>query len=335
MRTRDKLALAALAGAGAVWGTKAFLRHHRWMDLKDRVVVVTGADGGFGLILCRHLAEHGAIVVMAARKAEALDEAAVEVRRAGAADVLTVPTDVTDEAQARALIDAAIGRYGRVDVLVNNAGLMLVGAEPTVTLDDFRKLMETNFWGAFHTSRAALPHMREARSGRIANVSSIGGRAVVPHMLPYIASKFALTGYTKGLRVEASRDNVFVTGIYPATIRTGGHAHAWIKGDKRAEYAWFALADSVPGLSISADKAAAMAIRGIQAGEPEVVIGLSARLALAFDGVFPDLSSEIISLIERAMPAPQVDGEPAVQGKDVRGRIADFANRLIPDRARP
>ena len=116
---------------------------------------------------------------------------------------------------------------------------MIVGAEPTLTLEDIHWMMNVNFWGAVHTSRAALPHMRRAKFGRIANVSSIGGRLAVPHMLPYTASKFALTGYTKSLRPEALRDNIYVTGIYPPTIRTGGHRHAWFKGNQQAEYSWF------------------------------------------------------------------------------------------------
>lgn len=334
MKTRNKLALGLLAGAGALWGTRYALRQLRWMELRDRVVVVTGADSGLGLLLCRQLATHGSILVMAARSGDELERAANEVRQAGAREVLAVPTDVTDETQARNLIDTAVKRFGRIDVLINNAGLMLVGPEPTLTTEDFRSLMDTNFWGAVYTSRAALTHMRAARSGRIANVSSIGGRAIVPHMLPYVASKFALTGFTKALRVEAAQDNVLVTGIYPTTIRTGGHRHAWIKGDRESEYGWFALSDTIPGLSISAERAASAAIRGIQGGDPEVLVGLPTRLAIVLEGLFPDWASEVTSLIERAMPEAKNIGDPAVQGRDIHGRIPDFANRLVPGRTR-
>lgn len=334
MRTRDRIALGALAGAGALWGARALLRRKRWMDLTDRVVVVTGADSGLGLILGRHLAAEGAKLVLAARKADALEAAAAELRGAGAHAAIAVPTDVAKEDQARALVERAVAEFGRIDVLINNAGLMLVGVEPALSEEDFRSLMETNFWGAVHTARAALPHMRAARSGRIANVSSIGGRMVVPHMLPYIASKFALTGFTKALRTEASRDNVFVTGIYPATIRTGGHTHAWFKGDREAEYAWFALADALPGLSISAERAAKAAIHAIQGGDPEALIGLSTKLAVALEGIMPSWTAEATALIERTLPAPaNLDG-PAVQGQELRGKLADFANRLVPQRAR-
>jgi NAD(P)-dependent dehydrogenase (short-subunit alcohol dehydrogenase family) len=130
---------------------------------------------------------------------------------------------------------------------------MLVGAEPTLKIEDLRALMDVNFWGAVYTSRAALPYMRKARFGRIANVSSIGGRFAAPHMQPYTVSKFALTGYTKSLRSEALRDNIYVTGIYPSTIRTGGHRHAWFKGNVEAEYTWFSLGDVIPGIAASVE----------------------------------------------------------------------------------
>ncbi len=335
MKTTEKLALGLLAGAGALWGTRAFLRHRRWMDLSGRVVVITGADGGFGLILARQVAQAGAVVVLAARNAEALETAAADLRSHGAQDALAVPTDVSDEDQARRLILTAAERFGRIDVLLNNAGLMLVGAVPTLTIEDFRSILNTNFWGTVNPTMAALPIMREQQFGRIANVVSVGGRFVIPHMAPYIASKFALTGFTRAIRAEASRDNVLVTGIYPATIRTGGHTHAWFKGDTQGEYRWFALADTLPGLSTSAEAAATQAIRAIQGGDPEVIIGLAARLNVAFDGLFPDWSAELMALLERAMPAPADLDAPAVQGREIRGEIADFVNRLVPSAARP
>ena len=334
MKTRDKLAVGLLAGAGALWGARAILRSRRRIDLRDRVVVVTGSDGGFGLILARQAAERGAIVVLAARRADELNAAAEEVRDAGASAVLAVPTDVTNEQEARRLIERTVEDFGRIDVLINNAGLMLVGAAPTIGLDDMHRLMDTNFWGAVHTTRAALPHMRRRRFGRIGNVVSVGGRFVVPHMIPYIASKFALTGFTRALRVEAGRDNVLVTGIYPATIRTGGHTHAWFKGDQAAEYRWFALSDALPGVATSAETAARKALGAIEHGDPEVIIGLSARLAVAFEGLFPDWSSELTSLIERAMPAPANLDAPAVQGQDLHGGLADWVNKLVPSEAR-
>lgn len=335
MQTRDKVALGAIAAAGAMWGARAWLRSRRWIELRDRVVVITGSDSGFGLIQARQVAAQGAIVVLAARDAEALDAAAEAVRRDGAREAVAIPTDVTRPDEAGRLIDATVERFGRIDVLINTAGQMLVGAEPTLTLDDLRALMDVNFWGAVYTTRAALPHMRRAQFGRIANVSSIGGRFAAPHMQPYTVSKFALTGFTKSLRPEALRDKIYVTGIYPTTMRTGGHRHAWFKGDREAEYSWFSLGDVLPVVSASVESAARQAIRGIQGGDPEVIIGLGARLKIAIDGLMPNWSSEMMDLLEPAFPAPANLGAPAVQGRDIRGTIPDFTNRIVPARARP
>ncbi len=335
MRTREKLALGAVAVAGSMWGARVWLRAQRWIELHDRVVVITGSDSGFGLIQARQVAAQGAIVVLAARDPAALEAASDAVYREGAHAVLAVPTDVTKPGDAELLIDVTVERFGRIDVLINTAGQMIVGAEPTLTLDDLRSMMDVNFWGAVYTTRAALRHMRRAQFGRIANVSSIGGRFAAPHMQPYTISKFALTGFTKSLRPEALRDNIFVTGIYPSTIRTGGHRHAWFKGNQEAEYSWFSLGDVLPGVSTSVETAARKAIRAIQAGEPEVIIGLGARLKIAMDGLLPNWSAEMMDLLENVFPAPANLGRPAVQGKDIRGTIADFTNQMVPARARP
>jgi NAD(P)-dependent dehydrogenase (short-subunit alcohol dehydrogenase family) len=303
--------------------------------LRDRVVVITGSDSGFGLVQARQVAEQGAIVVLAARDPDKLADAAESVRRDGARETLAVPTDVANPDQARRLIDLTVERFGRIDVLINTAGLMLVGAEPTLTIDDLQTLMNVNFWGAVYTSRAALRYMRPAKFGRIANVSSVGGRFAAPHMQAYTVSKFALTGYTKSLRPEALRDNVFVTGIYPSTIRTGGHRHAWFKGNEEAEYSWFSLGDVLPGVATSVETAAQRTIRAIQGGDPEVIIGLGARLKIAIDGLMPSWSAELMDLLEHAFPAPVNLGASAVQGKDLHGPVANFSNRMVPERTRP
>lgn len=318
-----------------MWGAKAWLRSRRWIELADRVVVITGSDSGFGLVQARQMAAHGANVVLAARNAEKLEEAAEAVRQDGAPEVLAIPTDVSHPDEAKRLIDRTVEHFGRIDVLINIAGLMLVGAEPTLTLEDFHTLMNVNFWGAVHTTRAALPHMRKAKFGRIANVSSVGGLFAAPHMMPYTTSKFALTGFNKSLRPEALRDNVYVTGIYPMTMRTGGHRHAWFKGNQEAEYAWFSLGDVLPGLSMSVEQAARMTILGLQAGDPEVIIGLIGRVKTAVDAIFPFWSAELMDVVERAFPAPENVETPAVQGRDLYGPIANFTNRMVPDRTRP
>ncbi|MBX6314094.1 MAG: SDR family NAD(P)-dependent oxidoreductase, partial [Isosphaeraceae bacterium] len=314
---------------------RAWLRHQRRIELADRVVVITGASSGFGLLMARHAAEQGARLVLAARDADALRQAAEELRAGGAPEVLVIPTDVADEQEARRLIGHAIERFGQVDVLINNAGTILVGPLPAMSIEDFRNVVATNLWGAIYTSMAVIPHMRERRFGRIGNIVSVGGRIAAPHLAPYNVSKFGLTGFTRSLRVDLARDNILVTGIYPKTIRTGGHTHAWFKGDQLAEYTWFALSDTLPGISASADTAARKTLRAICDGDPELVIGLSTRAAIAFDSLFPTWSAELTALIERALPGPVHLEAPAVQGQQLQGRLPSLLNRMVPEAARP
>ncbi len=249
--------------------------------------------------------------------------------------MLVVPTDVTDRSQANELVSRTLERYGRLDVLVNNAGTILVGPVETMTEDDFRRVVETNFWGAYHVTMAALPAMRARKFGRIANISSIGGKAAFPHLLPYTVSKFALSGFTEGLRAELARDNILVTGVYPGTMRTGGHTHAWFKGNTTAEYTWFAASDTLPLLSVSAVRVADRTWRAICDGDPELVVGWTVRAGLLAHDLFPDWTAELTTLINKALPGPENLGAPAVQGQDLVGTVPTLLNRAVPDRARP
>ena len=334
MRLRDKILVGLAGGAAVAWGAKAWLRSRRRIELAGRVVIVTGSSTGLGLMVARQAAKLGAKLVLSARGEAELFKAEAEIRALGA-EVIAVPTDVSDEQEARALVARTIERFGRVDVLVNNAGIIQVGPVDSMTADDFRQAMATNFWGELNTILAVLPQMRAQGGGRIANVVSVGGKVSVPHLLPYSASKFALTGLTEGLRSELSKDNILVTGIYPGTIRTGGHTHAHFKGDQQAEYTWFALSDIVPGISSSAESAARLLWTAVLDGDPEIVIGWNARLAVLAHNLFPDWTTEAFSLINRAMPSTDTPSGRSVQGEQLTGKIPDTLNRITPPGARP
>jgi NAD(P)-dependent dehydrogenase (short-subunit alcohol dehydrogenase family) len=336
MRIRTKLALGGLGLAGASLGVRALLRHRRKIVLPGRIVMVTGASSGLGLMIARQAAEDGARLVIAARDADELERAADVLRDAGSPEVLAVPTDVSDPEQVRRLVDRALARFGQVDILVNNAGTMLVGPAESLTTDDFRALMATNFWGQLHPILAVLPSMRARKFGRIVNVVSVGGKVAVPRMLAYTASKFALTGLSQGLRNELARDNILTTAVYPGTIRTGGHTHAWIKGDTQAEYTWFALSDTIPGLSASAEGAARKLWDATLHGDPEVVIGWNAKLAILANNLFPDWVAEVMAAVDQyLMPTPMDLHKPAVQGGDLIGKVPEKLSRMVPASARP
>ena len=148
MTTRDRILIGALAGAGVAWGARQILRLSRRITLEDRVVIVTGASSGHGLMVARYAAQHGAKLVLAAHDTENLYAAEIEMIHAGARDVLAVPTDVTDREQCQYLVDLAAEKYGQIDILINNAGIIQVGPVETMTLLDIENAMATNFWGA-------------------------------------------------------------------------------------------------------------------------------------------------------------------------------------------
>lgn len=335
MNSRAMVLLGGAATVGAFWAWGALRRQRRRISLDNRVVIVTGASSGHGFVVAQHAARAGAHLVLAARSVERLQQAATDLGRLGARSVLVVPTDVSDEAQVRSLVDKVVTRHGRIDVLINNAGVIDVGPQETMTLQDFREAMDTNFWGAVHTTLAVLPHMRRQGFGRIGNVVSLGGKAAMPHLLPYTASKFALSGFTEGLRAELAKDNIFVTGVYPATMRTGGHTHARFKGEREAEYAWFAFTDTVPGFSVSADHVARRLWEAVCDGEAEVQVGWQTRTAVVMQNLMPNTTAELAALVNTWLPGPGEGGQEAVAGEELQGKAAALFNRAVPSNARP
>ena len=334
MNARDRILIGALAGAGVAWGARQILRLSRRITLEERVVIVTGASTGHGLMVARYAAQHGATLVLAARDTENLYAAEIEMTYAEAHGVLAVPTDVTDREQCQYLVDLAAEKYGQIDILINNAGIIQVGPAETVTLLDIETAMATNFWGAVHCTMAALPYMRKRRFGRIGNVISIGGKVPTPHLLPYAASKFALTGFTETLRTELAKDGILVTGIYPHLMRTGGHVHAWIKGDREVEYTLVGLGDTLPIVSTSAESVARRLWRAVCDGDAEVIVGWPAVIAAKVHGLFPNWTAEALALVDRLLPHAAGTGGP-VRGGDIRGRLPEALSRQIPPATRP
>lgn len=187
--------------------------------LSGTTAVITGATSGIGLETAREFAKSGAKVVVAGRRKERLLELVGEIEAAGG-QALAVPTDVAEQAQVEALIAETVERFGRVDVLVNNAGVAIASRFEEMPLEDFRRLMDVNFWGAVYACRAAVPQMRKQRGGVILNVSSIFGKRGMPFETGYCAGKFALAGFSEALRAELMSENIDVCTIYPGAVET-------------------------------------------------------------------------------------------------------------------
>src|SRR3984885_2158918 len=276
-------------------------------ELKGKVVLVTGGSRGLGFAIARELALSGARLALTARDAAELDRARARLVASGCAtpaDVWIHPCDVSVEQQVRDLVTAATGHFGSIDVVINNAGIILVGPAESQTLERFRQAMNINFFGALHTTLAVLPQMLARGDGAIVNIGSIGGKVAFPHLLPYVASKFAITGWSQGLRAELTGRGIRVTTVSPGIMRTGSHIQARFTGDAQQEYRWFASAASLPGTATNATTAAKKIVTALAMGSAEVSIGLQAIIAARFSNVAPELTAGLLSLANAFLPDP-------------------------------
>jgi NAD(P)-dependent dehydrogenase (short-subunit alcohol dehydrogenase family) len=300
---------AALASLGAV-ATRALVRRRRRFDLKNRVVLITGGSRGLGLELARRFASEGARVALLARSEGDLRSAAAEI--AGLAPDLPPPLalscDVTDSTSVANAVAIVMREHGRIDVLVNNAGTIQVGPARHMRRGDFERAIATHFWGPLYAMDAVVPILRAQGGGRIVNVSSIGGKLAVPHLVPYSASKHALVGLSDGLRSELARDGIHVTTVCPGLMRTGSHLNVEVRGQHEAEFARFAVADSLPGLSMDASRAAGKIVNACRHGDRQLTIGLPARLAILASALAPESFAALMAAIDRvALPGPAPD----------------------------
>jgi len=316
------LALGAM-GAGMVLAAQMWRRRDPY-EFAGRSVVITGGSRGLGLVMARQLVDEGARLTLVARDEEELQRAVDDLQtREPLAEVLAAPADIRARYQAERAIAMAVERFGSVDVLINNAGIIQVGPTDHMTLADYEDAMLTHFWGPLYMMMAAVPHMRRAGAGRIVNISSIGGKIAVPHLVPYSASKFALAGLSEGLRAELAKYDITITTVFPGLMRTGSPVNAMFKGQRPQEYAWFAISDSLPLASISAERAARQIIRACRYGEAELIITVQAKMAVLARTAAPELFLDTMALINRLLPGPsQSNGDEAKPGHESESETA-------------
>jgi short-subunit dehydrogenase len=331
---------AALLGAAGL--TYAIVREHRtsraMRAFKDKVVLVTGGSRGLGYAIAREVALAGARLVLTSRHSDELERARARLVASGcgaAADVWVYPCDVSVEPTVREMVAAATEHFGRIDVLVNGAGIIMVGPLESQTVESFHEAMNINFFGALHATLAVLPQMLARGDGAIVNIGSIGGKVAFPHLLPYVASKFAITGWSQGLRAELAGKGIRVTTVSPGIMRTGSHIQARFTGEREQEYRWFASAASLPATATSATFAASKIVRALAAGSAEISIGLQAVVAARLSDVAPELTAGLLSLANASLPNPPNHGlvdfsqeDQSTAGKSFRGSLPSLVERL-------
>ena len=291
---------------------------HRF-SIKDKIALITGGSRGLGLEIARIVCAQGGRVAILARDADELARAKADLASRGG-DVLTIPCDLLDAAQIQSAVQQTLERFGKIDILVNNAGIVEIGPLDHMQVEDFDRAMRVHFWASFVLIAQIVPHMRVNGGGRIVNISSVGGKVAVPHMAPYAASKFALTGFSDAIRAELSRDNIYVTTVTPGMMRTGSQVHAKFKGDHAAEYKWFELASKLPLASISAERAARKIVTACRRGQPALIMPWPTYFIIAANALFPNLTGHVMKIVNRCLPS-RVDpsGDEARPGAEVRG----------------
>jgi NAD(P)-dependent dehydrogenase (short-subunit alcohol dehydrogenase family) len=297
-----------------------------------RVVVVTGGSRGLGLLMARQVRKEGARVALLARNKEELVRA--KELLGDSSRVLTIACDVAEPALVRQAIEIVVHHFGRIDMLINNAGVIQVGPLEHMTYGDYHQAMNVHFWGAQHCTEAVLPYMRQRRCGRIVNIASIGGQIAVPHLAPYSASKFALVGYSDAVRAEVAKDGIRVTTVCPGLMRTGSTVNALVKGRHEAEFAWFGTLSSLPFVSIDAQRAARKIIEAARRGAPHLTITRQARFAAILDRLMPNTFGRMMTLAARALPRPAgVSGDEAWPGREARPAALPRVVTALGDRA--
>src|SRR5438552_11991773 len=315
----------------AVWLILRITRTARH-SLHNEVALITGGSRGLGLVLARQICAQDGKVALIARDPDELARAKADLAPRGGV-VLTIECDLLDAGQIQSAVRQIINRFGKIDVLINNAGIIEVGPLEHMTREDFEHAMRLHFWAPLELISQIVPEMRTWGGGRIVNISSIGGKLAVPHLAPYSASKFALTGLSDALRAELARDNIHVITVAPGMMRTGSHVNARFKGKHDAEFAWFAASAGAPLISMSAERAARKILAACRRGQSSLTLTFAARTAILGNALFPNVTGYMMKLINGLLPgAGKDEANQSRAGSQLRRLTPEWLTRLA-DRA--
>lgn len=269
--------------------------------LKEKVALVTGGSKGLGFVLARRLGDQGCKVVICARDPDELELAAEKLRARGI-QVLSIVCDVSDTQQVEDMVFETIAIFGHLDILINNAGILQVGPMESFVRGDYEKAMDVMYWGIANTTFAAMKHMRDRRQGHIVNITSVGAKISLPHLLPYNASKSAALGFSEGLATELAKDGICVTTIVPGLMRTGSFVNAQFGKSALREFKLFSGLSGVPFLTLSPERAAKLIVNAIKDKKRYKVLGFQARTLIQLHHFFPNATIKALELLNRVLP---------------------------------
>jgi NAD(P)-dependent dehydrogenase (short-subunit alcohol dehydrogenase family) len=257
---------------------------------QDQVVILTGASSGIGWSMALQLAKQGAKLALAARREEKLLELAAQCEALGG-QAMVVATDVADEAQCKNLVEKTVEAYGRVDTLINNAGItMWAKFEDMEVLEPYEKVMRVNYLGSVNCTHYALPYLKES-GGRITAVSSVAGKTGVPFRSGYSASKFAMAGFFEAIRIELAKYGISVTMTYPDFVQTDTRLQGFGADGKPLTRRPLREGKRM----MNAEEAAAIILDATAKRKREVVMSLRGRLGMWVKLIAPSIVDGIAS----------------------------------------
>ncbi len=327
---------SAVFGAGVCLGLSASRQRRRVRySFFDRTVLITGGSRGLGLILAREFAREGARIAILARDETELKKAQTELLSHGS-PVLALVADVTKRAEIESAVQRVHQEFGGIDVVVNNAGVIEVGPLENMSWEDFQRAMDVHYFGPLAVMLAVIPEMKRRGGGRIVNISSIGGKVAVPHLAPYIGSKFALVGLSDSFRSELRKFGILVTTVCPGLMRTGSAGRARFKGRASAEHAWFSVSAGLPLISMDADRAARKILEACRAGAASLILSAQAKALVWSNAVAPGITACVVAWSDRLLPAvgSEAPGE-LLEGREIgRSWWQSWLTRLSDSAAR-
>lgn len=335
LSTGEVFASALLTAAGAGLAIAAITRQTRRIDLKGRVVMITGGGRGLGLAIARAFAARGAKLAICGRDCGVIAQAEHELTRAGT-QVLGMCCDASEPEQMKLFVERVVARFGKIDVLVNNAGQCFVGPAVELEAQDVEKAIRNIFWVQYHPTMAVLPYMRRQGFGRIVNVTSIGGKVPTPHQAAYNAGKHAATGWSETLAVELAKENIRVSTITPPPLNDGAPLHVHFNGRAEEEFEWFTRTLTSPARATDTDRTARVVVDAAIHGDADRAVSAMSWLMQRFHGAAPGLSTAFLRLVDRGLPAAADAGRTSrmKMGMDVASRSGKREVRELAEAAK-
>jgi NAD(P)-dependent dehydrogenase (short-subunit alcohol dehydrogenase family) len=327
-RAWTSLGYAAIAVTSLLAG-RSLLRRARRMPLMGKKVLIMGGSRGLGFAAARRFLREGADVAICARDETELARAAGELRAIAESlprpsglrpKVLTLCADVTDAQGATSTIDSAVAGLGQIDVLVNCAVEITIGPLEALTTEDFEQAFRGVFFAVYQPTMAVVPHMKGRHFGRIVNVTSVAGKAPIPHAGTYVAGKFAATGFSAVCAVELRKYGIRVSTVLPPPLRNGAWLNARYKGLADEEMAWFTHALQSPMTSADPERAAKAIVEAARWGDVERMVTPTSFLQARLHALWPSLYVALTGLLDaRSLPAspPGAAALPFFSGEEL------------------